>query len=129
MMLHRRYEGVTSVKSTATHTLYLFGWPRLQREGQPVAVETRKALALMAYLATSGERHSRDKLAALFWPGYDQSRARANLRRVVWSVNKALGEGLLEADQESICLPANGRLWVDTIEFDRTCRQGQWAKW
>ncbi len=39
------------------------------------------ALALLAYLAVTRQSHSRESLAALFWPDYDQSRAHAYLRR------------------------------------------------
>lgn len=48
--------------------LTLFGLPRLEREGQPVEVSRRKALAMLTYLAATGQTHSRDTLATLFWP-------------------------------------------------------------
>ena len=52
--------------------LYLFGPPRIERDGEPVEVDTRKALALVAYLAMTHQSHSRDALATLLWPEYDQ---------------------------------------------------------
>jgi DNA-binding SARP family transcriptional activator len=57
--------------------IYLLGPPRLERDGQPVEVDTRKAIALLAYLALHPERLSRDQLAAFLWPEYDQERAYA----------------------------------------------------
>jgi len=44
-------------------TLYLFGPPRLEMDGNPIHLPRRKALALLAYLAVSGQEHSRDRLA------------------------------------------------------------------
>ena len=49
---------------------YLLGSPRLERDGKPVQVDTRKAIALLAYLVITGKRHSRDTMAAFLWPDY-----------------------------------------------------------
>ena len=72
--------------------LYLLGPPRIERDGHPVDVRRRKAVALLAYLAVTGQGHSRDALATLFWPEHDQSHARAGLRRALASLKKGLGE-------------------------------------
>jgi len=45
--------------------LFLLGAPRIERDHLPVSVDTRKAIALIAYLAITRERQSRDRLAAL----------------------------------------------------------------
>lgn len=64
--------------------LLLLGSPRIERDGGvPVEVDTRKAIALGAYLAVTRGCHTRDTLAALLWPEYDQTRARAALRRTL----------------------------------------------
>ncbi len=55
--------------------LYLFGPPRLELDGTPVHIPRRKAMTLLAYLAVTGQSHSRDSLAALLWPENDQSSA------------------------------------------------------
>ena len=62
-------------------TISLLGTPRIEHNGVPVEVDTRKAIALAAYLAVTKQSHTRDALAALLWPEYNQSRARAALRR------------------------------------------------
>lgn len=71
--------------------LQLLDPPLLERNGIPVDVGRRKAVALLAYLATTGQSHSRDSLAALFWPEYDHSTARTDLRRTLSVLNKTLG--------------------------------------
>lgn len=99
--------------------LFLLGQPRLERDGQAVEVDTRKAIALMAYLAVTGESHSRDALATLLWPDYDQTHARAALRRTLSALNKALAGDWLEIDRESIGLNPAAALWLDVAEFQR----------
>ena len=70
--------------------LHFFGPPRIELDGQPVSLDTRKATALLAYLATAGRRHSRDVLATLLYPNFDQGRARAALRRRRWLIGSAV---------------------------------------
>jgi DNA-binding SARP family transcriptional activator len=103
----------------AVSRLYLLGSPRIERDGALVEVDTRKALALLAYLAATEERHMRDALAALLWPEYDQSRARAALRRTLSVLRKAIGEENLAITREAVGLQAGGRLWIDLVEFRR----------
>jgi DNA-binding SARP family transcriptional activator len=97
-------------------TLHLLGVPRVERDGAPVEVDTRKAIALLAYLGVTGQPHSRDALAALLWPDYDQTRARATLRRTLSVLGKALGGEWLDAGRETVSLSLQG-VWVDVAEF------------
>ena len=75
-------------------TIYLLGTPRFERNGENINLDTRKASALIAYLAIAKQRQSRDTLAALLWPEFDQTHARATLRRTLSTLNKAL-DGIL----------------------------------
>jgi predicted ATPase/DNA-binding SARP family transcriptional activator len=88
-----------------------------------VEVDTRKAIALLAYLAMHGESLSRDTLATLFWPEYDQSQARANLRRTLSALVKAVGKEWLEIDRETIGLVQNDHFWLDVAQFRRLLAQ------
>jgi len=63
-----------------SHQLSLLGGPRLERGGQSVPIERRKALALLAYLALSRQSQRRESLAAMFWPEAETSEGRAALR-------------------------------------------------
>jgi len=98
--------------------VFLFGPPRLERDGEPTNVDTRKAIALLAYLAVTGQRHSRDALAALLWPDYDQSHARATLRRTLSALNKALAGNWLSIDRETVGLTTGTSFWLDVDEFN-----------
>jgi len=103
--------------------LYLFGAPRLEHNGQPLAITLRKALAIFVYLAVTRQPHSRDTLATLFWPEKDQSSARGNLRRTLYDLGQLLGqplsEQLLLIEPERIRLRADAPLWVDLEQFQR----------
>jgi DNA-binding SARP family transcriptional activator len=60
--------------------LSLFGPPEIYYDSQPLTFRTRKALALLIYLATEGGQQPREKLTALFWPESDAGRGRTMLR-------------------------------------------------
>jgi DNA-binding SARP family transcriptional activator len=96
--------------------ILLLGAPRIEAGGEPIEVDTRKAIALLAYLAVTRGRHARDALAGLLWPEYNQKRARAALRRTLSSLSQARSEGWLEADRESVGLDRSG-IWVDVDRF------------
>jgi DNA-binding SARP family transcriptional activator len=87
-------------------------------DGEPITVDTRKAIALAAYLATTNQAHSRDSLASLFWPDYDQERARASLRRTLSTLRRALGAcaALLRTERDLIAFHSAG-ISVDVQQF------------
>jgi DNA-binding SARP family transcriptional activator len=81
----------------------LLGSPQIERDSQEVSLDTRKALAITAYLALSG-RQSRDRLAEMFWPDATAEHARGALRRTL-SVLRTGGLGAaLVADGLSVAL-------------------------
>ncbi len=98
-------------------TISLLGAPRIERDGAPIEVDTRKATALAAYVAVTRRSHTRDALAGLLWPEYNQGRARAALRRTLSSLGKARQEGWLLADRESVDL-AHDAIGVDVVRFE-----------
>ncbi len=104
-------------------TLTLLGPPRIERDGQTVSLDTRKATALLAYLTVTGQRHSRDALAALLYPEYDQGRARATLRRTLSSLKSAIGDAALVIDRETVALAPEADLWCDVGHFQRLLAQ------
>jgi predicted ATPase/DNA-binding SARP family transcriptional activator len=99
-------------------TVCLFGAPRIERNGVGVAVERRKALALLAYLVATRQPHGRDALATLLWPEFDQQRARAALRRTLVALNAALGDGCIEASGDRLALAGAPNLAVDLERFN-----------
>lgn len=77
-----------------------------------------KRLALLARLAlTPGAFQRRDILLNLFWSDFEQERARAALRRALYFLRQALGEGAIlgRGDEELAVEP--GTIWCDAAEF------------
>ncbi|MGD8793069.1 MAG: BTAD domain-containing putative transcriptional regulator [Anaerolineae bacterium] len=99
--------------------LYLLGPCRLERDGQPLAFDTRKNMALVAYLAMTGQSHSREALITLLWPELEPSRARAGLRRNLSTLKKALGGVGLVVDRQTVGLDPDAGLWLDVVQFRR----------
>lgn len=99
-----------------TMTLTLFGVPRIERDGQPVYVDTRKAIALIAYLAAQGGYQSRNTLGALLWEDSDEASARGALRRTLSVLNSALGGTGLVIERDAIAFDPTA-LWCDLTTF------------
>lgn len=103
--------------------IYLLGSPRLELGEEPVKLNRSKAVALLVYLAITGQSYKRESLATLFWPEYDRKRAYANLRRTLWEVNQVLGQEWLEVDREAVALRPEATVWVDADQFHNLLEQ------
>lgn len=97
--------------------LVLFGAPRIELDSRPASVDTRKALALAAYLAVTRQPQTRDALAGLLWPEYDPGRARATLRRTLSALHGALGGRYLAIVRETVALDTTDGVWTDVGAF------------
>ena len=84
--------------------------------GMLLDTDTRKATAMLAYLALTGERQSRDALAAFLWPDFDDSRAKAALRRTLSALKSAVGGEALYITREVIGLKV-AKTWCDVAQF------------
>ena len=91
--------------------------------GPPLALPSRKAQALLAYLALPlGQAHARDKLAALLWGQMRPPQARASLRQALMAIRRFLGGmDALRVDAETVALDAVA-VTVDALIFDRCAR-------
>ena len=97
--------------------VFLFGLPRLVRNGEGVTVGRKKTLAMLAYLTVTGQIHSRDILATLFFPENDAQSARANLRREIYWLGQALGKQILSVDREKAGIHQPSLIWADVLSF------------
>src|SRR6476646_9806238 len=105
-------------EATMAHLkLFVLGPLRLERENQLVELNLRKALALLVYLAVSGQPHSRDALATLLWPESDGREARARLRRTLHRLSQAIGDAILDSGPEVIRLHPRADLRLDSADF------------
>jgi DNA-binding SARP family transcriptional activator/energy-coupling factor transporter ATP-binding protein EcfA2 len=97
----------------------VLGPPQIELDGVSIRLDRRKAIALLVYLAVTGERHQRDSLVNLLWPEYDSPRGRAALRRTLYALRKELEGAWLNVDREEIALRPDAEIWVDAVEFQR----------
>jgi TolB-like protein/Tfp pilus assembly protein PilF len=93
----------------------------------PVQFPTKKARALLAYLAFHpGAAHSRDEVADLLWSTRGDEQARGSLRRTLSDLRKALplanGEWLV-SDGDILMLDG-GNVDVDVARFERLAADG-----
>lgn len=94
--------------------LFLLGGARLELDGEPLTdLASRKAEALLAYLACQPQPQPRDLLATLLWDDRPQQRALGNLSVLLSSLRKPLGEMLLSSRQ-AVGVDAAG-VWVDAL--------------
>jgi DNA-binding SARP family transcriptional activator/predicted ATPase len=76
----------------------LLGSPEVSIKDRPLRFKTKKAFALLCYLATEGGRHSRRGLAELLWPESDEQHARIALRSALARLRKTLEEDSAHGD-------------------------------
>ncbi|HLZ49096.1 MAG TPA: BTAD domain-containing putative transcriptional regulator [Candidatus Limnocylindria bacterium] len=104
--------------------VFLFGAPRAVAGRTVIVTDTRKATALLAYLAVSEQPQRRGVLAALLWPEADEQKARGALRRTLSVLRSALRDRWLLADGETVDLD-RANVLVDVLEFRRALREGR----
>ena len=109
-------------------SLRLFGPIEIYTDDEPLKIDSRKALALLGYLAATGRPVARAALLGLFWADMPEERGRANLS---WTLNRlgALLPGLLQADRGNVRLAADQQLLVDLHQFERLAASGNERDW
>jgi DNA-binding SARP family transcriptional activator len=108
-------------------TLTLLGGFRARLDAAtPLTLPTRKAKALLAYLALSpSSAQPRDKLASLLWGSTLETTARTSLRQTLYALRKCLrdaGPRLLVVDGESVSLDLDA-VTVDVRDFEHHASQ------
>jgi len=99
------------------YRIFLFGYPRIEIDKEPIALSRRKGLALLAYLAVSGKKQSREALSSLFWPDYAPAAALAHLRRTLYTLRTALTDFGLAVDRFQVSLTTDRADTCDVIQF------------
>jgi DNA-binding SARP family transcriptional activator len=95
----------------------LLGAPRVERDGEAVTFDTRKAMALLALLALAERPRSRETLCGLLWPAHDPDRARGALRRTLSTLRKGIGDNRIDSAGDSLALRRGPGLELDVARF------------
>jgi DNA-binding SARP family transcriptional activator/tetratricopeptide (TPR) repeat protein len=111
----------------AVRLILLGGFRACLGQGQPVALPTRKAKALLAYLASPpGRAHPRDQLASLLWSDSRDTEARTSLRHALYVIRRTLtsaDRAVIQLADESVALDPD-LVDVDVVTFERGVREG-----
>ncbi len=90
--------------------------------GRPIVVDTRKALAIVALVATERRPFARDELAAMFWPEADDEAARGSLRRTLSALRSAIGGTGLTIGRSQVAVDPTTT--IDLADFERLAASG-----
>jgi WD40 repeat protein/DNA-binding SARP family transcriptional activator len=79
-----------------TLILKLLGTPEISLNGYSITnLISRKAQALLIYVAVTGKQHSREMLAELFWQNMPSKQSMKNLRTVLPNLRQVVGSHLI----------------------------------
>ncbi|HSM55035.1 MAG TPA: tetratricopeptide repeat protein [Candidatus Sulfomarinibacteraceae bacterium] len=104
--------------------LSLLGPPQIELNGKPLRLPSRKAQALLFYLAVTGRAHPRERLAGLLWGGLPQEKAQRNLRVALSKLRRDLDAYLL-ADRQSLAFNFDCPHRLDVAQFQAACQEQQ----
>lgn len=106
-------------------SIQLFGGVTiLQGETAVTGFASRKAEALLLYLACNPRPHPRETVATLLWPDNAQNRALGNLSVALSSIRKLLPDILL-TDRHTVRFNLDADVFVDTAVFEQTIHNTQ----
>ena len=91
----------------------LLGTPVVKHDEHTLTFSTRKALALLVYLAVEGGMHPRKTLSESFWPELDAEHGRAALRATLLELRKLLERSHGPGEQTHLLVER------DTLGFDQ----------
>ncbi len=98
--------------------LRLLGPLEIRLKGSPVEGVPHKAAALLAYLALTRRRHTREALALMLWPETEAPQRMGSLRGALSQLHLSLGEHWLDVDDSSVELAAHEAVQVDVERFE-----------
>jgi WD40 repeat protein/DNA-binding SARP family transcriptional activator len=107
--------------------LRFLGPVQIERDGEPVrGFESRKALALLAYLAVERQPVPRERLVDLFWEDKTEAQGRNNLNWVLNRLSTFL-PGCLQADRHTVQFLGEAEensYWLDMDGFEELRASG-----
>ncbi|MCA9933040.1 MAG: hypothetical protein KC415_03915, partial [Anaerolineales bacterium] len=107
-------------------TIRLLGGVSIALADQPVTnLPTRKAEALLIYLACQQRPFPREFLAELLWDDRSQEQALANLRSILSSLRRTF-KPYLTITRQSVAFNHESEYWLDVAEFEKQLEIGNW---
>jgi len=98
-------------------TLTLLGQVAIARDGEPlVRFRSQTEIALLVYLAHTGQSHSREALADLLWDASSTAQSLSNLRTALTRLRTHTADELL-VTRKTIAMRPESRLTVDSMRL------------
>ncbi|MEZ4591647.1 MAG: BTAD domain-containing putative transcriptional regulator [Chloroflexota bacterium] len=114
---------------TATLALTLLGEMTIEFNGKPASgLPSRKAEALLIYLASTQRPYSRELLADFFWDDRPPEQAMANLRSLLSGLRSKF-KPYLEISRQNIAFKTESPHWLDTAVFQQQAQSEDVADW
>jgi pimeloyl-ACP methyl ester carboxylesterase len=102
--------------------LHVFGVPTVVVQGRETRLPLKRAVALLACLSFNTGPVPRAHLAAMLWPDADEVQGRTRLRRLVYTIEDAVGGRILSSDNDCLALIAQ-TVEIDALRFARFARR------
>ena len=102
--------------------LQVFGVPVTVVQGRETRLPLKRAVALLAYLGFNTGPVPRAHIASMLWPDADEARGRTRLRRLVYTIEDALGGRILSSDNDCLALAAQ-TVEIDALRFAQFARR------
>lgn len=114
---------MTKTRNLAHLHIRCFGGLQITLDGDVVTgFHSRKAQALLCYLAVTATAHSRSALAGLLWGNLPETSARTNLRKVLHNLRQLVGP-YLTFSRADVAIDPRTLLWLDVAELEAAVRQ------
>ena len=120
LMTDRTVASMLGSLDKGTLHFVLLGSPQVYHSGQLLTFPSRKAFALLLYLAVEEGKHSRKMLSELFWPESDAAHARSTLRTTVLELRDVLMKDAVPADRTGLDRIPHLHIDRDTLSLDLT---------
>lgn len=95
----------------------LLGQPRVELDGSPLIVDTRKTFALLLLLAVDRPTLRREFLVNLLWPEKNRKKGEDLLRHSLYILKKTLPPELIHADRDTVSIATSEEVWIDLTVF------------
>ncbi|MEO7641475.1 MAG: alpha/beta fold hydrolase [Ramlibacter sp.] len=96
--------------------LQVFGPPLGFVVGRAAKLPLKRSVALLAYLALNKGPVPRAHLAAVLWPDADETQGRTRLRRLIYTIEDAVGGRIFSSDNDCLALLAQA-VEIDVLHF------------
>ncbi len=102
----------------------LFGSPTITFDDTLLSITSQKAQALLYYLISNRQPHSREKLATLFWGETSERQAKGSLRNTLYELRRDLPPGddsateYILSESNTLCFNTQADYWLDVEQFE-----------